>query len=486
MNINRRGFLKNVAGLGAMVALPSSAILAKVKTTGTGAGLVKGKVQSAGKPLANVAVSDGYTVVISDKKGSYSMPLHSEAEFVFVSIPAGYNIPNEKGLARFYKPLVKQQDNQTADFELQKNTVDDNHHALIVWADTQMVKDKDAETLITVSAPDTAAMIKSLGNIPVHGITVGDLVHDRFDLFDDYARAVEVTGVPFFQAIGNHDMDYTARTDDQSESKYKSLFGPAYYSFNRGKVHYVVLDDVFFIGKGHNYIGYITETQLRWLEQDLSHVPHGSSVIVSLHIPTNTGAAERNGVKKEEPGSVVSNREHLYKILQPYKVHIMSGHTHWNENWETDNMMEHNHGTVCGAWWREQNMAADGTPNGYAVYEIKGDEINWFYKSTGKSADHQMTLYTPGRSKTKPQAVIANVWNWDKKWRVEYFEDGISKGTMEQIRCQDPAVVEAYPEHMHVLSDHFFAFTPSVGAKEVIVKATDRFGKVYQEKIKLV
>jgi len=484
MNINRRGFLKNVASIGAMVALPSSAILANTKAAGTG--LVKGRVHSAGKPLANVPVTDGYTVVTTDKKGNYSIPLHSDAEFVFISIPAGYTIPNEKGLARFYKPLTKQQENQTADFELQKSALDDNHHALIVWADTQMVKDKDAETLITVSAPDTAAMIKSLGNIPVHGITVGDLVHDRFDLFDDYARAVEVTGVPFFQAIGNHDMDYAARTDDQSESKYKSLFGPAYYSFNRGKIHYVVLDDVFFIGKGHNYIGYITETQLRWLEQDLNLVPKGSTVIVSLHIPTNTGAAERNGVKKEEPGSVVSNREHLYKLLQPYKVHIMSGHTHWNENWETDNMMEHNHGTVCGAWWREQNMAADGTPNGYAVYEIKGDDINWFYKSTGKPVDHQMTLYTPGRSKAKPQAVIANVWNWDKKWKVECFEDGVSKGVMEQIRCSDPAVVEAYPEHMHVLSDHFFALTPSPGTKEITVKATDRFGKVYQEKIKLV
>lgn len=56
-----------------------------------------------------------------------------------------------------------------------KCTHEDNHHALIVWADTQMVKDKDAESLITVSAPDTAALVTSLGNIPVHGITVGDL-----------------------------------------------------------------------------------------------------------------------------------------------------------------------------------------------------------------------------------------------------------------------------------------------------------------------
>jgi hypothetical protein len=386
--MKRRNFLRNIAGLGAMAAIPQSTMAAG-KTTD--AGTVKGKILSAGKPVAGVVVSDGYAVTVTDKKGTYSIPSHPNAEFVFMSIPAGYSIPNDKGLARFYKPLKKSSPAQSFDFELQKSSQDDTRHALIVWADTQMVKDKDAETLIKVSAPDTAAMVRSLGNIPVHGVTVGDLVHDRFDLFDDYAKAVEVTGIPFFQAIGNHDMDYAARTDEHSQNQYKSLFGPSYYSFNRGKIHYVVLDDVFFLGKGHNYIGYITENQLQWLEQDLKHVSAGSTVIVCLHIPTNTGAAERAGLKKEEFGGVVSNREHLYKLLQPYKVHIMSGHTHWNEKWEKDNIMEHNHGTVCGAWWREQEVAADGTPNGYAVYEINGGEVKWFYKSTGKSVDHQMT-----------------------------------------------------------------------------------------------
>lgn len=480
--MKRRLFVKNLVGMGAIASIPTTRLLAG---TTQGYGAVTGKVVSAGKPLEGVVVSDGHTVTVTDKKGRYSLATHTDAEYVFVSIPAGYNIPNEKGLARFYKPLQKQQPAQTADFELQKNAQDDSRHALIIWADTQMVKDKDAETLITVSAPDTAQTIRSLGNIPVHGITVGDLVHDRFDLFDDYAKAVEVTGVPFFQAIGNHDMDYTARSDDHSQSKYKSLFGPAYYSFNRGKVHYVVLDDVFFLGKGHNYIGYITENQLHWLEQDLKYVAEGSTVIVCLHIPTFTGAAERTGQKKEDTGGVVSNREHLYTLLKPYNVHIMSGHTHWSENWEKDNIMEHNHGTVCGAWWREQGVAADGTPNGYAVYEINGNDVTWFYKCTGKPADHQMTVYKPGRATAHPGNVVANIWNWDSKWTVEWLEDGVSKGIMSQIRCKDPIVVESYPEHMHVPSDHFFSATPSAQAKEITVKATDRFGKVFQQTIRV-
>jgi hypothetical protein len=232
-------------------------------------------------------------------------------------------------------------------------------------------------------------------------------------------------------------------------------------------------------------MGYLTEPQLNWLEQDLKYVPAGSTVIVSLHIPTFTDLVDREKLKEEPGGSMVSNREHLYHLLKPYQVHIMSGHTHWNENWEKDNIMEHNHGTVCGAWWRPQAVAVDGTPNGYAVYEINGSEVTWYYKGTGKPKEYQMSLYAPGKVAAKPNAVVANVWNYDKKWKVEFLEDGVSKGAMEQIRCQDPISVANFPVNMHVYSDHFFAAVPSAGVKEVTVKVTDRFGRVYQDKLQL-
>jgi hypothetical protein len=481
--MQRRNFLKNMAGIGIVTTVPATHLLAA--DTKAGAASVKGKVQSAGKGLAGVVVSDGYTVSTTDQKGNYQIALHSDAGFVFVSIPSGYHIPHDNGIARFYKRLDKTQTAHTADFALQKNAMDDHKHAVIVWADTQMVKDEDAVTLINVSSPDTAATVKSLGNVPVHGISVGDLVHDRADLYDEYAKAVAGTGIPFFQVIGNHDQTYAARGDEGSQDKFHNLFGPGYFSFNRGKVHYVFLDDVFFVGKGHSYIGYLTDTQLNWLEQDLKYVPAGSTVIVSLHIPTKNDLKARMNLKEEPLGSTVTNREHLYALLKPYKVHILSGHTHWNENWEKGNMMEHNHGTVCGAWWRPQNIAVDGTPNGYGVYEIDGDEVKWYYKGTGLPKEQQMTLYAPGKVTAKSTAVVANVWNWDAQWKVEWLEDGVLKGSMEQIRCQDPVVLANYPANMHVYSDHFFAAVPATGTKEILVRATDRFGKVYEEKIQL-
>ena len=71
----------------------------------------------------------------------------------------------------------------------------------------------------------------------------------------------------------------------------KQYFGPDYYSFNRGKVHYVILDDVFCVGRGSAAIVYLPEEQLRWLEQDLSRIKPGGTVVVSFHIPTYTREA---------------------------------------------------------------------------------------------------------------------------------------------------------------------------------------------------
>jgi len=486
--MERRNFLRNIGLFSAAAAVPVGNVFASRNSLFAG-NIITGTVTSNGKGIANVAVSDGYNLVLTDKNGSYSFEAHYHAEFVFVSSPAGHEFDAVRGIANFYKSIDKNSKQQQLDFALSKLKIDDNKHAFIIWGDTQIQSKEDAALLKTVSAPDTKALAASLSAVPVHAIAVGDLVFDKFDLFDDYKEAVSTVGIPFFQLIGNHDMDYTARTDDGSQATFKSHFGPTYFSFNRGKVHYVVLDDVFFIGSGHRYIGYLTENQLAWLEKDLQHVPKGSTVVVSLHIPTNNGQKQLKKAKEEELGGVVSNREALYSLLKPFKVHIMSGHTHFNENWEKENIMEHNHGTVCGAWWTGP-ICGDGTPSGYGVYEVEGDEVKWYYKSVGYTKEHQLTIYKKGEVAARPNAVVANVWNFDDKWKVEWFEDGAAKGKMERIADFDPAAVQLYLgptipiKHKWVepnLTEHLFMAMPSATAKELKVRVTDRFGNIYEK-----
>jgi hypothetical protein len=479
----RRNFLKNIGIAGAVTAIPAQNLLAaNAQSANEG---VSGKVHNKGNAIAGCIVSDGYTVTNTDQGGKYKIPPHPKAEFVFISIPAGYHIDHEQGIARFYQSITKAA--TSYDFDLEKNSIKDDKHTLFIWADPQIRDDKSKQHLIEVTAPDTAEHIKLYSHTPVHGICVGDFVQDKFDLLDGYTKAISKTSIPYFQLIGNHDMNYEARTDDNSANKFKSLFGPTYYSFNRGKIHYIMLDDVFFIGKDQSYIGYLTEDTLQWMEKDLQFVKPGSTLIVSLHIPTNTADKDRYKLKKENIAGVLSNREHLYSLLKSYKVHFMSGHTHWNENWEKDNMIEHNHGTICGAWWRPQNMNSDGAPNGYAVYEIDGSNIKWYYKSVGFPKEYQFKLYPAGRSATKPDAIVANVWNYDQQWDVEWFEDGITKGKMEQFTGFDPDVEKFYPKgYVQALTSHLFAAIPTKNAKQITVKVTDRFGNIYQDQINIV
>src|SRR5690606_33571453 len=133
-------------------------------------------------------------------------------------------------------------------------------------------------------------------DIPKIGLMCGDIVGDNHTLYANHKKALKAIGIPFFQVIGNHDVNYEARTDELSTQTYRANFGPEYYSFNKGKIHYVVLDDVQHWGKHYSYHGYINEMQLSWLEKDLAHVPNGSTVIISFHIPVDYDTSPIEGV----------------------------------------------------------------------------------------------------------------------------------------------------------------------------------------------
>jgi hypothetical protein len=117
-----------------------------------------------------------------------------------------------------------------------------------------------------------------LGERPTFGIGLGDLVFDNLPLLEGYKAAVQEMEIPFVQALGNHDLNFDALDDFGAASTFRRHFGPEYYSFDRGAVHYVVLDDVFWPGSdgfGNNnddYLGHIDASPLAWLEQDLALV----------------------------------------------------------------------------------------------------------------------------------------------------------------------------------------------------------------------
>jgi len=447
---------------------------------------VTGRVDADGRGLGGISVSDGLSVVRTDPDGSFELVSAPGTEFVFVSLPAGLQIPRSAtGTARFYEPLRPDpRGEQTVRFSLAPRQVEEASHALLLLADIQTLDAEDVRRFHETTVPDVQATVRALGDIPAFGVSCGDIMYDRLELYPEYERGVSRMGIPFFQVVGNHDLDQAARSDEASTATFCRHFGPTYYSFDRGTVHYVVLDDVFWHGAG--YIGYIDARQLAWLEADLAHVEPGRPVVVMLHIPVLGSGHLREGRDRPELGVAVTNREALYRLLEPYAAHVLTGHTHENDHGFEGGVHEHVAGTVCGAWWTGP-ICWDGTPNGYAVYEVRGEEIRWRYKATGADASRQLRAYAAGTDPAAPDEIVANVWDWDPEWTVVWYEDGDRRGEMSRRIGLDPMSVrlhagpEAPPKHPWVdpvRTRHLF-YAPVRPGAEVTVEATDRFGRVH-------
>jgi hypothetical protein len=89
---------------------------------------------------------------------------------------------------------------------------------------------------------------------------------------------------------------------------------------------------------------------------------------------------------------------------------------------------------------------------------------------------------------TGQKRLIANVWNWDPQWKVDYFLDGKPMGNMEQQKGFDPLSVTLFKGDKlpmgrtfaePKMTEHLFLahFEPSV--KKVKVVVTDRFGEQF-------
>lgn len=450
---------------------------------------VSGQVTSSGKAVAGVTVSDGISSVRSDHNGRFSLPVEASSRFVYISTPSGYVAPVKDGVNRFFIPITPSV--KSYDFALQKSPSDQTHHGFIAIADPQIWHKKEF-ALLSEAMRDIKSTVESYNGVPFHGIGCGDIVSSDHGLYDQYKTVTAESGLTFFNSMGNHDLAYNHRSNEGSQKLYEDTFGPAYYSFNVGNVHYVALNDNFYFGRDWFYIGYLPEQQLRWLEDDLSQVKPGSTVVVFMHIPSSCSPGDRKAFKYDNISTTLTNHGALYKMLAPYRTHIISGHMHTSSNQPiSPTLYEHNMAALSGAWWQGE-LCTDGTPRGYGVYEVRGDSVVHYYKATGRPADHQMVLYSGDKVPEYNGYVVANIWNSDPQWRVELYEDGKNMGQMERFESYDPAAKAMYAsteklDHKWIYpskSDHFYRAPLNNVAKVIEVVATDRYGTQYKEILK--
>ena len=492
--LDRRSFLRRGAlAAAALASLPERILaapydaLAVVRRSGRPI-RIRGAVRSGGRGLGRVAVSDGLSIVDTEPDGSFELMSSDDRDFVRLTIPSGHHIPrNPSGTARFYELIATGSDEMAVTFDLTPLDHPDEDHTLLLLGDIQTEDATEMGWFHEQAVPDLAATRRSLGDTHAFAIADGDIMYDNLALYPEYERGVSRIGLPFFQVVGNHDLDMRSGTDLGSTETFSRHFGPRYYSFDRGLVHYVVLDNVFWHGSG--YLGYLDDDTLTWLAADLRRIERGAPVVVATHIPALGSDYRRRGLSSPDPGVATMNRETLYRLLEPFDAHILTGHTHELEHVFEGGAHEHVVGAVCGAWWSGP-ICWDGTPGGYCVYEAVGEDIRWRYKSTGFPDDHQMRLYPAGSDPTAPNEIVANVWDWDPEWTVRWYAGSDPRGIMARRPGLDPLSVELHtgdalpPRRTWVdprVTSHMFYAPVEPGTGSIRVEATDRFGRVYTE-----
>ncbi|PRD49315.1 calcineurin-like phosphoesterase C-terminal domain-containing protein [Sphingobacterium haloxyli] len=500
---------------------------------------VKGVVHINGEGLANVVVSDGYNVTKTNEEGVYYLNSNKRTGYVFISIPGNYEIVStNNNLPLFYRYLNANPNIiDTKDFELKP--VDNDSHVLLSLGDMHLAaRNDDLAQFHNGFLSDANQQIthyQAQGK-KVYAITLGDLTWETYwysnnFTLPEYVQQISNLKAPVFNAMGNHDNDPYFASDWLAENAYRRTLGPTYYSFNLGKVHYVILDNTEYVNIGgstgnvgqRNYNAKIADQQLTWLEKDLAAVSSSTPIIIVTHIQLHN-APSANG---NTPNYRTSNAQQLVDLLSRFnEVHVMTGHTHVNYRVPRgEKFMEHNTAAICATWWwtgrngySGNHISPDGSPGGYGVWEMNSTSIKWHYKSIGYENKYQFRTYDLNNvhitadkyasaansqhkgmvpqyafdfaTENKNDEVLINIWGYDPKWNISVTENGSSL-TVQRIDSRDPLHIISYamqrlnvnavPTFSSANTSHMFKVKASAPTTTLDIKVTDRFGNVYSE-----
>lgn len=408
-----------------------------------------------GSGIGGVLVSNGQQVVKTDRNGYWRLPV-TEDSILFVIKPSGYKVPvNSSNLPQFYY-IHKPQGSRASKYRGVAPTgplpklinfglvreAQSNKFKAVLFGDPQPRNQKEIDYISNdvVKHANRDQLVRE----SKFGISLGDEMFDVLSLFDSLNQSVSTIGLPWYNTVGNHDMNYDSPDDAQSTETFQRIFGPTYYAFEYGRVCFIVLDDVIWHGaEKKGYHGEITSRQLEFVRNYLAHVPKDKLIVIAMHIPIIE----------------VTNREALYRLIEdrPHTLSL-SAHTHVGANyflgekegWRGANPHHHlNQATVCGSWWcgstDERGIPhatmSDGGPNGYSVIEFDGAKYSVKFRAASRPRDFQMNIWIPeeiNRGDAGSTDVVVNVFAGSSKSTVEMRVDGGKWLPLANFEGKDP------------------------------------------------
>lgn len=504
---------------------------------------VYGIVSSAGVGVENVVVSDGAEVTVTNEKGIYQLKSAKKWGYVFISVPSGYEVPSVGVLPQFHRALKNSADVvERADFKLEKVDGQDSYKIFMLGDMHLANRTGDLGQFAQFTSDLTDYMTRHKGE-KMYALTLGDMTWDLYwylnsYYFPQYLNTVnsQIKNLQIFHTMGNHDNDFQTRSDYDAAVKYVDQICPTYYSFNIGKVHYVVMDDIdcssYDGSTSRNYVKSLSAEQLDWLAKDLSYVAKTTPVVVAMHAqvfyPTTSGF-------KIDHDPV--NTLRLFDILDGYTVRFVTGHTHKLFNVTPDapivdghNFREYNSGSVCASWWWSGNLTpgihigTDGTPGGYGIWDVTGTDFQCLYKSTGWPEEYQFRSYDLNNvhfsmadvplmpsdisasvknaymqyvnayPQNNDNEVLINIWNWNSDWTLSVVDENRKTLPYTEVWAYDPlhiaalsvkrfnnAELKTTPLFITDKFTHFFKVKADDADTDLVITVKDEFGNEWTE-----
>lgn len=504
---------------------------------------VYGIVSSAGVGVENVVVSDGAEVTVTNEKGIYQLKSAKKWGYVFISVPSGYEVPSVGVLPQFHRALKNSADVvERADFKLEKVDGQDSYKIFMLGDMHLANRTGDLGQFAQFTSDLTDYMTRHKGE-KMYALTLGDMTWDLYwysnsYYFPQYLNTVnsQIKNLQIFHTMGNHDNDFQTRSDYDAAVKYVDQICPTYYSFNIGKVHYVVMDDIdcssYDGSTSRNYVKSLSAEQLDWLAKDLSHVAKTTPVVVAMHAqvfyPTTSGF-------KIDHDQV--NTLRLFDILDGYTVRFVTGHTHKLFNVTPDapivdghNFREYNSGSVCASWWWSGNLTpgihigTDGTPGGYGIWDVTGTDFQCLYKSTGWPEEYQFRSYDLNNvsfsmddvpnipsnvliqlaykkyvnayPENSDNEVLIKIWNWNSNWELSVVDERGKTLEYTPVWAYDPLHIAALsvprfnnsgitstPSFVTESATNFFKVKADDADVDLTITVKDEFGHTWTEEM---
>lgn len=234
-----------------------------------------GKYDKGDKALSGVLVSDGLNVVRTDNNGEFNLPGHLKERFIFITTPSGYKINNA-----YYQRIS----NKVASYDFgvtpyNKVIAPNGSHKFIHISDTEIhgsnTNDEHSDWVQNIrdyASNENVAFI----------INGGDICYESGLRNHIHLMNTQNMNIPVFYSIGNHDLV----KGEYGEQLFEQIYGPVYYSFDVGNVHYIVTPMM----SGDYQPSYRPEDVYKWIKNDLAMIPNNKPIIVFGHdLPTTDG-----------------------------------------------------------------------------------------------------------------------------------------------------------------------------------------------------